>query len=113
MQPAAPDSPLGPAPSTFVASSMSWLYTNETEMQREIEALLRAWQRSRADEERVVADIMAALADLSASRQAFLTALENASRSMTKERHPGPPPLDSVTEAIYRMRGEPPQRGYN
>lgn len=83
-------------------------------MQREIEALLRAWQRSRADEERVVADIMAALADLSASRQTFLMALENASRSMTKERHPGvPPPLpDIVTEAIMRARQEMPGR-YN
>ena len=86
-------------------------------MQHEIANLLAAWQRDRASEERVLADVMAAVADLAAARQAFLEALDTAARTMAQ-----PPPMPrqpvnhavTISEIIRSMREEQPQpRGYN
>ena len=86
-------------------------------MQQEIANLLSAWQRDRASEERVLADVMAAVADLASARQAFLEALDTAARTMAQ-----PPPMPrqpvnhavTISEIIRSMREEQPhQRGYN
>lgn len=86
-------------------------------MQHEIANLLAAWQKDRASEERVLADVMAAIADLASARQAFLEALDTAARTMAR-----PPPMRhepvnhaaTISEIIRNMREEGQQhRGYN
>ena len=85
-------------------------------MQREIAQLLAAWQQDRADEERVLADVMSAIADLAAARQAFLDALDTAARSMTRTSRPTPSQAydmtTSISDVIKRMRQDS-QHGYN
>ena len=84
-------------------------------MQREIAALLRAYQVDRADEDRAIGDILAAINEFASARQKFLSDLQEAASSMTKtsRQTATPPPLtDSITDVIMRMRQQP-SSGYN
>ena len=76
-------------------------------MQREIAALLRAYQVDRAKEDRAIGDILAAITEFASSREKFLSDLQDAAMAMTgSSRHTGsPPPLpESISEAIARAK---------